>query len=253
VVVPCCIYTPAERSRLREALIAAARADARITSAALTGSAAVDAEDEWSDIDLAFAVASEATYDDVLADWTARLYEEHGSVAHVDAMFGRTVIRVFLLASTRQIDLAFWPEAEFGAIAATFRLLFGTAHERPHPSAPTAPELTGMAWLYALHARSSLARGRMWQAEHMLSGVRDHVLALMCVRHGLPAAQGRGMDQLPAAETAPLRGALACSLDAAELGRALRVVVDALVAEVERGEPRLAAQLVPALRALSSR
>jgi predicted nucleotidyltransferase len=246
------MYTPEERSRLRDALIAAAREDARITGAALTGSAAVGAEDEWSDIDLAFAVASEAGYDEVLADWTRRLYTEHGAVDHVDVRFGRTVFRVFLLASTLQVDLAFWPEAEFGAIAPTFQLLFGSARERPHVSAPPASDLTRMAWLYALHARSSLARGRMWQAEYMLSGVRDHVLALMCLRHGLPAVQGRGMDQLPAAETAALTRALACSLDAGELRRAFRVAVDSLVGEVERADSAVAARLVPTLRALAS-
>lgn len=37
---------------------------------------------------------------------------------------------------TLQVDLAFWPEAEFGPIAPTFRLLIGTAHERPHLPAP---------------------------------------------------------------------------------------------------------------------
>jgi hypothetical protein len=28
-----------------------------------------------------------------------------------------------------------------------------------------------MGWLYALHARSSIARGRVWQAEYMISWV----------------------------------------------------------------------------------
>lgn len=116
-----------------------------------------------------------------------------------------------------QVDLAFWPAAEFGAIAPTFRLLFGNANERPTALAPDAAELIGMGWLYALHARSSIARGRVWQAEYMISGVRDHVLALACLRHGVPAVQGRGMDNLPLEITAVLTGALVCSLDIAEL------------------------------------
>ena len=32
----------------------------------------------------------------------------------------------------------------------------------------------------------------------MISGMRDQVLALACLRHGLPAREGRGMDGLPA-------------------------------------------------------
>ncbi|WP_197683445.1 hypothetical protein [Jiangella alkaliphila] len=47
------MFTRDERTALRDALVAAARADDRIDGAALTGSAARDAEDGWSDIHLA--------------------------------------------------------------------------------------------------------------------------------------------------------------------------------------------------------
>jgi hypothetical protein len=53
--------------------------------------------------------------------------------------WGDVRFRVFLLAGTLQVDLAFWPQAEFGAIAPTFRLLFGTSRERPAPPAPAQP------------------------------------------------------------------------------------------------------------------
>ncbi|HEY3186845.1 MAG TPA: hypothetical protein VGJ70_05195 [Solirubrobacteraceae bacterium] len=49
-----------------------------------------------------------------------------------------------------------------------------------------------MAWLYGLHARTSIVRGTLWQAEYMVSAARDHVLALAALRHGLPTAYGRG-------------------------------------------------------------
>jgi len=39
------VFTPDERTELREALLAAARADGRIVGAAVTGSAAVGRED----------------------------------------------------------------------------------------------------------------------------------------------------------------------------------------------------------------
>jgi len=44
------MFTPEDRSRLRDSLVAAARADPCITGAALTGSAALAAEDRWFDI-----------------------------------------------------------------------------------------------------------------------------------------------------------------------------------------------------------
>jgi len=57
------MFTPQERTRLRDALVARARADERITGAALTGSASRDAEDRWSDIDLALGVAAGGVHD----------------------------------------------------------------------------------------------------------------------------------------------------------------------------------------------
>src|SRR5262249_60964212 len=89
-----------------------------------------------------------------------------------DVPQGETLFRVFLLASTLQVDLAFWPAAEFGAVGPTFRLLFGTANPPRGRPPPDAAALIGMGWLYALDARSSLARGRAWQGRGMISGGR---------------------------------------------------------------------------------
>jgi hypothetical protein len=113
----------------------------------------------------------------------------------MDVLSGATVYRVFVLASTLQVDIAFAPEAEFGAIAPTFRLIFGTAVDRAPAPAPGAAELIGLGWLYALHARSSIARGRAWQAEYMISGVRDHVLALACFAPRPARGPGAGDGQ----------------------------------------------------------
>src|SRR5918912_1605092 len=126
-------FTPDERERLRAELVSAARGDDRIRAAAHTGSASVGREDRWSDIDLALCVADDAEIASVVDDWTARMYRDHGAVAHHDVRRGATLFRVFMLENTLQVDLAFWPPADFGAIAPTFRLAFGTANERPFP------------------------------------------------------------------------------------------------------------------------
>ncbi|MER7243920.1 nucleotidyltransferase domain-containing protein [Kribbella sp. NPDC000426] len=246
------IYTPLERSALRGALVAEARADARITGAALTGSAAVGAEDEWSDIDLAFGLAADADQAAVLADWTAAMYAEHGAIHHTDMWSGPTVYRVFLLDSTLQVDIAFAPLEAFGALGPTFQLLFGSAVEQPARSTPDPVDLIGMGWLYALHARSSIARGKTWQAEYMISGVRDHVLMLMCLRHGVPHSQGRGLHLLPAATTAAVEPTLVRSLDAGELRRAFGASVDVLLAEIAEVDPALAVRLTRTLRELTA-
>src|SRR3954471_8626471 len=117
------VFTADERERRRASLVAAVREDGRIVGAAHTGSAALGREDRWSDIDLALSIAADAGMDDVVADWTRRLYEEHGAVAHHDIWYGATRFRVFLLADTLQVDLAFWHDGEFGAIGPSFRLI----------------------------------------------------------------------------------------------------------------------------------
>ncbi|HEY3557326.1 MAG TPA: nucleotidyltransferase domain-containing protein [Kribbella sp.] len=245
-------FTPTQRSDLREALVVAARSDARIAGAALTGSAAVGAEDEWSDIDLYLGLVPDADQQAVVDDWTAVMYAEHGAVHHTDVRRRATVYRVFLLESTLQVDIAFAPPDEFGAIAPTFKLLFGEAVEQPAPTTPDALELVGMGWLYALHARSSIVRGKTWQAEYMISGVRDHVLMLMCVRHGVPHAQGRGLHLLPSALSATVEPTLVRSLEPVELQRAFRASVDVLLTEIEYADAGLAVRLAGPLRALTA-
>jgi predicted nucleotidyltransferase len=245
------MFNPEERERLHDALVSLAEADERVTGAAVTGSAAVGREDRWSDIDLALCIAADVEVGQVMADWTDRLYREHGAVHHVDVTSGAVVFRVFLLASTLQVDLAFCPVPEFGATAPTFRLLFGTVNERPTRPAPTPADLIGMGWLYALHARSSVERGRVWQAEYMISGLRDHVLALACLRHGVPASEGRGIDRLPADVTAALQEALVGSLDMAELRRAFRVASAALLVEIGKADPALVTDLTGPLSELA--
>ena len=245
------MFSVDDRAALRDALIDAARRDARISGVALTGSSSTGAEDAWSDIDLAFGVAAGASRAALVAQFTDRMYREHEAVHHTDVMAGAALFRVFLLRNTLQVDLAFWPETEFGAIASTFKLVSGTARERPAFPGPSAEPLIGMAWLHALHVRSCIARGKLWQAEYMISGVRDHVLALACVRHGVPAMQGRGMDLLPAEVTAPVAGALVRSLDVAELRRAFASACELLLGEIEFVDAGLAARLSAPIRELA--
>ena len=113
------MFSMAERTALRAALITAARTDQRITGIALTGSGALGTEDRWSDIDLAFGFAAGTDLGAALRDWTAVMYADHGAVDHMDVISGGVTYRVFLLASTLQVDLAFAPAAEFGAVAET--------------------------------------------------------------------------------------------------------------------------------------
>jgi predicted nucleotidyltransferase len=244
------VFTPSERATLLDALVAAAHADPRIAGAALAGSTARGFTDEWSDVDLALSVA--ADHDAVVDDWTSRIYDEHAAITHLDVWAGGTLFRVFLLPGTLQLDVAFWPSDQFGATGPNFKLLFGAATTKEPSPPPTVASLIGMGWLYALHARSSIARGRVWQAEYMISGMRDQVLALACLRHDVPAVQGRGVDQLPAEVTGLVAAGLVRSLEVTELVRAFAATVAGFVAEAGLHDADLAGRLGEPLRELVS-
>jgi hypothetical protein len=245
------MFAPAERAQLRSEILEFAARDPRISGIAITGSAATGQEDQWSDVDLAFGVADPAELPNVLSDWTGCMYDRHSALHHVDVTCGAWIYRVFLLPNTMQVDLAFVPATEFRALAPSFHLVSGKVNE-PLDSPPPRPSDTiGLAWLYALHARSSIARQRLWQAEYMISGVRDSALALACIRHGLSTSHGRGMDQLPSHVAAPFESSLVRQLNPAELVRAFRAVMNALLGEIETADAELAGRLQPALRHLT--
>jgi hypothetical protein len=228
------VFTVTERDQLRRDLVSAADTDPRVVGAALTGSAAMDREDRWSDID--FALSVDGDLDAVVTDWTALMYA-CGAVSHLDMRHGATLFRVFLMRSSLQVDIAFWPSTEFGATGPAFRLLFGEANTLPQSGQPDRAELIGLAWLYGLHARSSIARGRGWQALYMINGMRDHVMSLHCLREKVNAVQGRGLDDLPDADV--FAGTLVLSTHPDELRRAFRVLIGLLIAEID--DPALAA------------
>ena len=246
------IFTPEERESLRSELLERAAKDQRISGAAITGSAAASREDRWSDIDLAFGVRDVGELPNALSDWTAHMYDRYQALDHLDVTAGAWIYRVFLLPNTLQVDLAFVPAAEFRALAPTFRLMFGKAKEPQHVEPPPAATVIGFAWLYALHARSCIARGKVWQAEYMISGIRDNALALACIRHGLPAVHGRGVDLLPKEVVAQFEGALVRQLDTAELSRAFRVAMDGLLSEIRCADETLARRLQAVLTLLAA-
>jgi hypothetical protein len=237
------VFSPHEREQIRGELVAAAREDPNIGGAAHLGSAALGQLDRWSDVDLALCLEADTDVNRVLFDWTTRLYRDHGAVANYDVWHGKVLYRVFLLDNTLQVDLSFWPSTELRAAGTKFSLIFGSAQEPLPDPVPDSNDLIGMSWLYALHVRSSLARSRLLQAEHMLSGMRDNVLALKCKRHRVASVQGRGLDDLPEEQRVRAAECLARSLEPTELKRAFRLTVDTLLEEVRFADPGLATRL----------
>jgi hypothetical protein len=102
-----------------------------------------------------------------------------------------------------------------------------------------------------LHARSCIERGKPWQAEYWISGIRDQTLALACLRFGEPIDYARGADALPSGVTGELEAALVRSLGPEELRRALRVAATRLLGELHAADPVQARRLEPPIRKLA--
>jgi len=77
----------------------------------------------------------------------------------------------------------------------------------------------------------------------MINGVRDQVITLACLRHELPAHQGRGVDDLPAGLRQSVAESLVRELDGRELRRAFAASVDALLDEAQQVDPDRAQRL----------
>jgi hypothetical protein len=233
------MFTVEQRDALRAHVLQLAEEDGRVVAGAAVGSLAAGTGDRFSDLDLTFGVVDHVPNTEVLDDWTQTLVAEHDAVNLVDLERAPTIYRVFLLPEALQFDLSLTPAAHFRPAGPRFRLLFGeTAADDvdaapalvanlfiPTPAVPH--DVFGWGVVYALHARACIERGRVWQAEHYVAGVRDHALSLACLREGVPAVHARGYDDLTAetlarfddthvaaTEADPLRAALAASVGA---------------------------------------
>jgi hypothetical protein len=121
-------------------MLSLAEQDERVVAGAAVGSLAVGGGDRFSDLDLTFAVADDATIADVLGDWTRTLHDELAAVQLVDLERGATIYRVFLLPDALQFDLSLTPAARFAPAGARFRLLFGETAGGDAAVAPKPPD-----------------------------------------------------------------------------------------------------------------
>jgi hypothetical protein len=241
------VFTVEQRNALLERALELADGDERVTAGAIVGSLGADAGDQYSDVDLTFAVADDVELAVVLDEWTRALADGFGAVRLADLRRGPTTYRVFLLADALQLDLSMTPAAEFRPVGPRFRLLFGeTSGEPDVPSQQPATgdlfiatpvlarDIFGWGVIYALHARACIERRRPWQAEHYIGAVRDHALSLACLLHDRAPAQARGYDDLPASVLAAFEHAHVSSLDDSSLRTALGASVSALLDEGRR-------------------
>ena len=237
------MYTVEQRDDLRDRVLRLADEDGRVVAGAAVGSLAVGGGDRFSDLDLTFGVADDSSVAEVLADWTGVLVADQGAVHLVDLEHGPTTYRVFLLPGSLQFDLSLTPAAHFRPAGPRFALLFGRTAPELAPAAPSGSgqlflptpavphDLFGWGVIYALHARACIERGRVFQAEHYVGALRDHALALACLREGAVAVQARGYDDLSAETLARFEHAHVAATEPTALRAALSASVLALVRE----------------------
>lgn len=243
------MFDAALRADVEGFLIRLAEDDERITAAAVVGSRAHNEGDQWSDIDLTFAVEDATTPVTVLDDWAEKLRTRFDGTPLFDLAASPLTYRVFLLPGALQVDLSVTPTSQFAARGETFRLLFGDANE-PAVAAPRdSTDTFGHAVHHAVRARVCIERGRALQAEYWISSLRDETLALASRRADVPAWQARGAHLLPDDTHERFADALVRSLDRPELVRALDVAVHLLL-DLSDQAPVLAAQVENQLRAL---
>jgi hypothetical protein len=236
------VFTVEQRDALREHVLRLAEQDERVVAGAAIGSLAVGAGDRFSDLDITFGIADHVPVRDVLNDWTRILIDDLDALLLAELERGATTYRVFLLPDALQFDLSMTPAVQFRPAGPRFRLLFGktatgefeggappVAGDLFIPTPPVADDLFGWGVIYALHARACIERGRVWQAEHYVGAVRDHALSLACLRHGLPAVQARGYDDLPAEILARFDAAHVGEVEPRALRASLAVSVLALM------------------------
>jgi hypothetical protein len=225
------VFDEADRERVRAFVLEMAGADPRIVAGAELGSFVDGRADRWSDLDLTFAVAAATPVMNVLEDWTERLASELDAVRLFDLPVGSTVYRVFLLPGALQVDVSVTPAEEFWPRGPLFRLLFGAAGEpRPTPP-PGLRDLFGLAVEDVRTARVATERERYWQALYFIDSLRNHALAMACVRRGLKASYGRAFHELPESVLEAAGRTLVSRLDRQDLLQALRAGVDLLLAE----------------------
>ena len=244
------MFSIQDRERVRDHVLAMAASDSRVVAGVVVGSLALSDGDRWSDLDQTFAVENGRPILEVLEDWTRALVDEFDAVQLFDLPSGPSLYRVLLLPGCLQFDLSFTPAAEFGATGPQFKLLFGSAADTPHIPPPSAQRLFGYAVHHALRARFCIERGRYWQAEYWISGVRDYALSLACRRRNLPDWHGKGFDDLPTKVLDAFRSTLVNSLERDDLLRALGGAVAGLLTEAEEVR-ELAEKIEPQLRELT--
>ena len=219
------MFTIEFREYIHERILEFAKADKRISQAALVGSTS-ETPDRWSDLDITFGVSSKSNIEDVLRDWTSHFEFVFNGVSLFDITYKSSVYMVFILPGGLQVDISFTPESDFGPHGPRFRLLYGNVNKRILHEEPDPKRMFGMAVHHLLRTRVCLERRKIWQAEYWLSSARNEFLSIICINHKLPYSNGKGYDKMPKEVVDSFTPAFPKSLNGIELCMALKILIE---------------------------
>jgi hypothetical protein len=206
------VFTVEQRDALRERLLRLGEEDERVVAGAAVGSLAVDAGDDFSDLDLTFGIAQDVPVADVLDDWTRTLVDELDAVHLTDLERGPTTYRVFLFPDALQFDLSMTPAAQFRPAGPRFRLLFGETAAGESDASPRSSRRTssdGASSTRSMPARASNAAvsGRPSITSEQCATMRSRLLAFVRgwsrSRHVATTTFGQGLWRDSRMRTSP--------------------------------------------------
>ncbi len=227
------MYSIEDRNSIQNSIIALAKNDDRITDCAIVGSGSIEQQDVWSDIDLSFGIENGSDISNILEDWNNVMGNEFNAHVLFDLQYKESIYRVYLLPNALQVDLSFTRTEKFGALTDRFRLLFGKNNKREQKLPPDQKTVFGYAVLYALKARSSTERGRIWQANYFLEKLRENLMILKCTIDQLNPFDGRGFDRLPEDFLNKISKSMGTKLTSSELKYSLQLLTKLLINEVK--------------------
>ena len=239
------VFTPMDRARVLDLLLAQLAQDERIAATIVVGSGAHGFLDERSDIDLAAVVADGRVVREVWDDWRRRVRGLLTIWGCSEVTYNsESYLLALMVEGYLEVDLGFIGMAGVVAKRAEWRVAFDRTgyveatmrqswEGRPAHDPKTFLSRHLDIWHYLIRAVVALQRGQQWAAVHELEVIRTRAIELACLRCRLDSRHFRAVNALPEGTLALLEKTLPADTSQATIARAIRAAADAFFSEAK--------------------